>query len=71
MTEKWMPGTLTMNTESAEKKAFGFIASYIVSFLKYNKTFYIFIKCMKKRFFFTYQNSVNTGHKTRLGLKVN
>ena len=45
-----------------------FIASYIVSYLAYNKTFYIFLKCMKRRFFFTYQNSVNTGYSTRLGL---
>jgi len=67
--EKWTPGALTTKIESAEKKVLSFIASYIVSYLTYNKTFYIFIKCMKRRFFFMYQNSVNTGHKTRLGLK--
>jgi len=60
-----------MKTESAEKKALCFIASYKVSSLTYNKTFYMLLKSMKRRFFFTYQNRVNTGHRTRLGLKTN
>jgi len=47
------------------------IASYTVSYLTYNKTFYVFLKYLKRRFFFTYQNSNNTGHRTRLGLKTN
>ena len=66
-----MPGASTTKTESAEKKALGLIASHILSSLTYNKAFYIFIKCMKRRFFFMYQNSVNTGHRIRLGLKTN
>jgi len=57
--QKWMPGASTMKIKSAEKKALCFIASYIVSSLTY---VIIFIKSMKRKFFFTYQNSVNTGH---------
>jgi len=50
VTRKWMPGASTTKTESAEKKMVGSIASYIASSLTYNKTFYIFIKSMKRFF---------------------
>jgi len=40
VTEKWMPGTMTMKAGSAKKKVLSFISSYIVSSLTYNKTFY-------------------------------
>jgi len=66
---KWPPCVAKTKMDLLKKKALCFIASHMVSSLTYRKVFRLSRRPrIEDCFSRTYQNSVNTGYRTRLGL---